>query len=255
MSSPDPQLPVEPGGSTSPSTQEIPVAQPATGATAPAATATQQHLPPHPGATTPAPVQPVDGPAPTGPVDFVPGLPGLGTPPPPPPARPAPVPTPAPAPDPAPVPTDGAPAPRWPETLESEGVEAAGPRKRRFTAPRDRTTVVGVVLTLLSVALLELGLGLRWDDFESYWRSIPLWSAFATVCALLGTAAFVAVAAAGDRVRPGPAWKVAAAGLVGLAAFWLLVVLPVVATDRGFVLTAALAALGGALWVGPRTKD
>ena len=58
----------------------------------------------------------------------------------------------------------------------------------------------------------------------------------------------------GDRVRSGSAWRVAAGGLVGLAVFWLLVVLPVVATDRGFVLTAALAALGGALWVGPRGK-
>ncbi|WP_324275211.1 hypothetical protein [Blastococcus brunescens] len=72
---------------------------------------------------------------------------------------------------------------------------------------------------------------------------------------MLAAAAFVAVAVAADRVRSGTAWKVAAAGLVGLAAFWLLVVLPVVATDRGFVLTAALAALGGALWVGPARKD
>jgi hypothetical protein len=40
--------------------------------------------------------------------------------------------------------------------------------------------------------------------------------------------------------------------LVGLAVFWLLVVLPVVASDRGFLLTAALGALGAALWVGPR---
>jgi hypothetical protein len=47
-------------------------------------------------------------------------------------------------------------------------------------------------------------------------------------------------------------WRIAAAGLVGLAVFWLLVVLPVVASDRGFLLTAALGALGAALWVGPR---
>ena len=60
---------------------------------------------------------------------------------------------------------------------------------------------------------------------------------------------------AGNRSRSGPAWRIAAGGLVGLAVFWLLVVLPVVASDRGFVLTAALAALGGALWIGPRRSD
>ena len=241
MSSPDPQLPVEPGASKPPRTQEIPVAQPTTGATA------APTLPPHPGATTPAPVQPVDGPAPTGPVDFVPGLPGSGTPPPPPPSRPVS--------DPAPVAAEGAPAPSWPETLESEGVPGKSPRKFRVRAPRDRATVLGLGLALLSVVLLEVGLIVRWGALESYWDSIPLWSAFATACALLAAAAFVAVATAGDRVRSGPAWKVTAASLVGLAAFWLLVVLPVVATDRGFVLTAALAALGGALWIGPRQKD
>ena len=57
----------------------------------------------------------------------------------------------------------------------------------------------------------------------------------------------------GGRFTAG--WRVAAGGLVGLAVFWLLVVLPVVATDRGFVLTAALASLGGALWIAPRRSS
>ncbi|TQN40666.1 hypothetical protein FHU33_0011 [Blastococcus colisei] len=245
MSSSHPQLPGEPTGSKPPSTQEIPLVQPATGATATA------HLPPHPGATPPAPVQPVDTPAPTGPVDFVPGPPGPGTsPPPPPPARSAP----AAVPDPAPPATAAAPVPTWPETLESEHATEERRRRIRVGAPRDPATVLGIGLTVLSVVLLALGLTMRWDDLESYWQSIPLWSAFATVCALLGLAAFVAFAVVG-RVRSAPAWRVAAAGLVGLAVFWLLVVLPVVATDRGFVLTAALAAFGGALWVGPRQED
>lgn len=240
MSSSDPQLPVDPESSRPPSTQEIPVVQPAAAATA------TQNLPPHPGATTPTPVQPVESPAPTGPVDFVPGLPGAG-PPPPPPVRPVTVATPGPA-----TPTEAS-APSWPETLESQSATEERPRKNRLRAPRDRSTALGAGLTVLAVVLLELGLAMRWDDVESYWQSIPLWSAFATACALLGLVAFVAVA--GARVRSGAAWRVAAAGLAGLAVFWLLVVLPVVATDRGFVLTAALAALGGALWIGPREKD
>jgi len=239
-----------------PTTQEIPVVQPATGSTA------TQQLPPHPGASTPAPVRPVDVVVPTGPVDFVPGLSGVGTPPPPP-ARPAPV-----ADEPAP-PAGGASRATggrsWPATLESEVASANPRRKRRVRssgvhtsgggALRDRSTVLGIALTVLSLVLLELGLTMRGEVAESYWETIPLWSAFATVCALLGLGAFVAFAAARNRLRPDGLWRIAAAGLVGLAVFWLLVVLPVVATDRGFVLTAALGALGGALWVGPRGKD
>ena len=248
MTSSDPQLPDEPGRIAPPGTQEIPVVQPATGATA-----TQQR-PPHPGATTPPPVQAVDAAVPTGPVDFVPGLPGLGTPPPPPPVRPAPV-----VEDPAPAPQAGssaAPETRtWPDTLESEAVAEDRPKRTHARAPRDRSTLVGIALSALAVVLLQLGLTMDGGDPESYWQSIPLWSAFASVCALIGLAAFVASAVGGNRLRSGALWRIAAAGLVGLAVFWLLVVLPIVATDRGFVLTAALAALGGALWVGPRRND
>jgi hypothetical protein len=115
--------------------------------------------------------------------------------------------------------------------------------------------VLGLALSVLSLVALELGLTMRGENAESYWEGIPLWSAFATVCALLGLGAYAAFAAAPNRLRPDGLWRIAAAGLVGLAVFWLLVVLPVVATDRGFVLTAALGALGAALWVGPRRKD
>lgn len=245
MSSSDPQAPAEPGGPRPLSTQEIPVVQPAAGATA------TQQLPPHPGATTPAPVHAVDVPAPTGPVDFVPGLPGPGTPPPP--VRPSPVPVAGHAPEAAPAGSAPAPASArvWPETLESPAL-VERPKKHR--AGLDRTALVGVGLTVVALALLELGLSMRGGEPESYWQRIPLWSAFATLCALLGLLAFAAFFPAGNRSRSGPAWRVAAAGLVGLAVFWLLVVLPVVDTDRGFVLTAALAALGGALWIGPRRK-
>ena len=101
--------------------------------------------------------------------------------------------------------------------------------------------------------LLELGLTL---DFRtrSYWSAVPLWSAFATLCAVLGLLVFAAAYPSGSRLRTAAVWRVAAAGLVGLAVFWLLVVLPVVASDRGFLLTAALGALGAALWVGPGRK-
>jgi hypothetical protein len=233
VSSPsDPQPPLGSPRSPQPPTQEIPVVQPA-GATS----AKQQQLPPHPAAAPPVqpPPVPVDAPQPTGPVDFVPGLPGLGTPPPPPPSAPS--------------------SPVWPETLESNAVEPGGPKKERLPrVPRNRGTLVGLGLAVLALVLLELGLVLAFDT-ESYWSLVPLWSAFATVCALLGLLAVAAFHQPGNRLHSGPAWRVGVGGLVGLAVFWLLVVLHVVASDRGFVLTAALAALGGALWIGLRQKD
>ena len=261
MSSPsDPPPPVDPAAGPAqdrqPSTQEIPVVQPTD------ATAASRPRPPHPDAVAPPPVPaplPADAPQPTGPVDFVPGLPGAGAPPPPP-SAPQPVP---PLPPAAPVPPATAEQPlrTWPDTLEPDPEDAAPTgrlRKERRTgiagAPRERAGLIGLGLVVLSAVLLEVGLLLDFDS-RPYWSLVPLWSAFASLCVLLALVAFAAFYPAGNDRRSGPAWRVAAAGLVGLAGFWLLVVLPTVATDRGFVLTAALAALGGALWVGPRSRD
>jgi hypothetical protein len=237
VSSPShPQSPVEPAGPTSPSTSEIPVIRPVT--------AGGRQLPPHPGATAvnaPAvntpPVPTSEGPQPTGPVDFVPGLPGLGTPPPPPPA---------------PAPAPAAASPVWPETLESELTSAPSPER----APRDRTALVGLGLAVLALVLLQVGLALDFGT-ESLWSAATLWAAFSTVAtlaAVVGLLAFAASAARGGRPAGEPAWRIAAAGLLGLAVFWLLVVLPAADTDRGFLLTAALACLGGALWIGASRK-
>jgi hypothetical protein len=236
--------PVDYEGRAQPSTQEIPVVEPV-GATA--AHGAGPQLPPHPGAVHPTPVA-MEEPQPTGPVDFVPGLPG--TPPVPPPAAPAP---PPPAP---PVATEVPPAsaPVWPDTLENDlqadRTHGRAEKVRRSRVRADRSTVIGLGLAVLAVVLLELGLALDFGT-ESYWSAVPLWSAFATACTVLGLLAFAVSLPSGGRLRPSAVWRIAAGGLVGLAVFWLLVVLPVVASDRGFLLTAALGALGGALWVGP----
>jgi hypothetical protein len=224
-----PQSPGDPAGPAQPSTAEIPVVQAA------AAPVTKQ-LPPHPGATAfgahPAPA--VEAPQPTGPVDFVPGLPGLGTPPPPPPpAQPVP---------PAPVPT-------WPETLENEGAEKERAGTRGVRLPQDRSALVAVGLAALSLVLLQLGLALDFGT-QSLWDVVPLWSAFATAAVLVGLVARLVASSPRGRARAGQAWRVGAAALGGLAVFWLLVVLPGADSDRGFLLTAALGALGAALWVG-----
>jgi hypothetical protein len=149
--------------------------------------------------------------------------------------------------------TVSAPGPTWPDTLESGDRADDRPGKLRVRRPRNLAALLGPGLVVLAVVLLELGLSLDFGA-RSYWSAVTLWAAFATACALLALLAFAAVVASGDRLRSAPAWRVAAAGLAGVAVFWLLVVLPDVGSDRGFVLTAALGALGGALWVGPRRK-
>ncbi len=220
---------------SAPGTQQIPVVAPA---------ASAPPLPPHPGATSPAPVQTAQ---PTGPVGFVPGLPGTLPPPPPPPPAAATQEQPAAAPD-------------WPDTLQTGPVpfpvESAPPADTATPRPpvvRDRAALTGLGLVAAALVALELGLGLRFGGV-SFWQDIPLWSAFATVCAVLGLATSASLLPGSRRPDPATSWRIAAGGLAGLAVFWLLVVLPVVATDRGFLLTAALACLGGALWIGPARK-
>jgi hypothetical protein len=176
---------------------------------------------------------------PTGPVDFVPGLPGVGTPPPPP------------APEGAPA-AESSTTSVWPHTLDDDADQQATGTIPR--APRDRAGLVSAGLVVLSLVLLELGLALRFDDAESFWSSLPLWSAFATVCTVLGLAG-TGVLPGAQRLAAGTGWRIAAGGLVGLAVFWVLVVLPVVAGDRGFLLTAALGCLGAALWTGPARRS
>jgi hypothetical protein len=152
-----------------------------------------------------------DGPQPTGPLDSLLGAP--------------------------PVPPPAAPTPR-PE-------QPKAPR-----APRDRVALVSAGLAALGLVLLELGLLLR-PDGSALWGDVPAWSAFATLCALLaGVAAAVRLVPA-LRLRPAGAERIALGGLTGLAVFWALVVLPRADTDRGFVLTMALAAVAAAVWLVP----
>lgn len=245
----DHQQPGAPAGSGQPSTQEIPVVPPS--APARAATTVQQLPPP---GSTPAAAAPIEAAQPTGPVDFVPGLPGLGTPPvpaPPPPAAAHLAPPAAPASEPGPDAPPTVPAPSWPESLEADEPAAAPPKKAR--TPRDLATIAGPALAALALVVLEVGLLLAFDSV-SYWSAVTLWSAFATAAAVVALLAFLAFYPAGNRLRSSAVWRLAAGGLVGLSVFWVLVVLPDVASDRGFVLTAALACLGGAVWIGPRRK-
>ena len=186
---------------SSPHAAPPPVPPPAAPAPAWPDTLTDEPSPP----TRPAPS--AEGFAPTGPVDFVPGLPGAGTPEPPP--------------------------------------------RRRLRVPGatpDRGALVAVGLAALAVVLLQLGLT---RDDADLWSTVTLWAAFATAASVLGLGALAARTAAPARVPARVATQVVGAAVAALAIFWLLVVLPIVASDPGFLVTAALLALGGALWIGP----
>jgi hypothetical protein len=189
------------------------------------------------------------GAQPTGPVDFVPGF---GTdrspagPPPVPPAGPngsstATLPPPRPA------------AARGPVTSPG-GPTEAGSRPRRTppaSARRGRRggpALVSLVLGVIALVLLQLGLALDFGN-QSLWEVVPTWSALATVAAL--AVLVPAVAALTGRLPVRTAWQAGAAGVAALAVVWVLVALPLAASDRGFWLTAALAAAAGALWTAP----
>jgi hypothetical protein len=175
---------------------------------------------------------------PTGPVGSLPGLPGLPG-------------TEAPAPD------TGARALGLPLTADEAPRRTRTPRAprtpRTARSPRERALLLGTGLTALSLVLLQLGLTLGFGE-APLWSTVTLWSVFATLATLLGALPFAGRVVAAARRHPDTAWKVAAGGLTGVAVFWVLVVLPRVDSDRGFVLTAALAALGAALWVAPSRR-
>lgn len=220
MTQPTPTAPEQqaPQDTAEPGTQEIAVAP--AGSTA---TGTQQ-LPRVDAAPLPGGVQP------TGPVGSLPGLPGL----------------------PAAGAVPGADTSEHPLGLPfTAGKSSRPPRPPR--APRsaeERAVLLGTGLAGLSFLLLQLGLTLGFGETR-LWSTVTLWSLFATLAALLGALPFAGRLVPAARLRPDAAWQAAAGGLTGGAVFWVLVVLPRVDSDRGFVLTAALATLGAALWIAP----
>jgi hypothetical protein len=178
----------------------------------------------------------------TGPMDFVPGL-GAAE-------RPT-------------APPSGSTATHRPPTGPSTSpgsprVDPAGsapPRSRRprpTSGGRSRTVLVSLGLGVLALAVLELGLALDFGS-QSLWNVVPTWSVFATVAALV--VLLPAIAGLTGRLPHRTAWVAGAVGLVALATAWVLVGLPLAASDRGFWLTAAVAAAGGSLWFAPGRSE
>ena len=68
------------------------------------------------------------------------------------------------------------------------------------------------------------------------------------MCCLL---LFLPLFGAAFNLSPERAWRMAAAGAVGLFAFWLLIVVPRITMNTSFLVTAATAAAVGAAWLAP----
>lgn len=210
-------------------------AAPPQAASAPPASPQAAPAPPPPSWPQPVASQP------TGPVDFVPGF---GTPT---------------GPSPGGRPAGSTAAPGSGDTA-SGGPAGAGARKMGLgarlggglhtgSAP-SRTALAGLGLCGVGFVLLELGLALGFGD-RSLWSVVPIWSAFATLATLIALLplALPLAGRAGLPVHTG--WRIGAAGVAGLAVFWVLVALPLAQSDRGFLLTAALALAGAAVWLAP----
>jgi hypothetical protein len=131
------------------------------------------------------------------------------------------------------------------------GARAGAPRGARLRGGRaaDRRTLVGLGLGVVGLVLLELGLTRQFGS-DSLWSVVPTWSAFATVAALVGLLPLV-LRWVPAGLAAGTGWRVGLAGVVGLGVFWVLVALPLAASDRGFLLTAGPALAAAGLWLAP----
>jgi len=161
-------------------------------------------------------------------------------------------PPPVPGPFTAPVPhpeTHAVPAPP-PQSAD----QAGGARHGRSPLAGVRRAAGGRLLVALGLGVLALALlqvGLISDDSNvSLWDAVPTWSTFATLAVLVALVP-VAVGFAGRGLPARTAWRVGAGGVAALGAFWVLVGLPLVVSDRGFWLTAALGAAAAAVWLAP----
>jgi hypothetical protein len=103
----------------------------------------------------------------------------------------------------------------------------------------------GLALLAAGTALAGLFVPLGGPTF---WASAQFWSGFAAFCALLQLAPLARPVFGWPAAR---AWAVGAVGVAGLLLFWVLVVLPVVSSNSSFMVTAAVMAAAGGVWLAP----
>lgn len=116
------------------------------------------------------------------------------------------------------------------------------------TAPSTGSKLAGAAwLSLAAAAGLAVAVWVE-EDNSSGWDRYGVWGIFAIVAALATAAPLLR-----DALKLGAerAWQVAAGGAVGLAAFWVLLILPSIEANLSFVATIACAAGVLAAWLAP----
>jgi hypothetical protein len=136
--------------------------------------------------------------------------------------------------------------PEWWSTAMADN----DPARPQAPAPA-RGPAAGSGPKLLAVlAWPALGVGLLLPDWQdrSLLGSVLSWSLFAVVCLVLVNLA-VLVGGQGRGMRN--SWQLGVFGAGGLAAFWVLLVLPGIASNAGFALSLATTSALAAMWLAP----
>ena len=133
--------------------------------------------------------------------------------------------------------------------LNTPGQLAVGKVKSRTGAALGwgASLSAGVAWSLVSIAAIALAVSLN-EDGDNGWGRIGVWAAFAITAAVATLAP-----ALRDQLnlKSTLAWQVGVAGAAGLAAFWVLFVLPSITQNVSFLATVGVAAGGLAAWVAP----
>jgi hypothetical protein len=103
------------------------------------------------------------------------------------------------------------------------------------------------LLSLLSAAGLAAAVFLKEDKVQG-WDQYGVWGIFAIVAALATMAPSMA---AQFKLTPTRAWQAAVAGALGVALFWVLLIVPSIEKNLSFVATAAMVLAGLAAWLAP----
>jgi hypothetical protein len=142
----------------------------------------------------------------------------------------------------APPPGYSAPAPGY----QQPGAPAAVPAATGPAAPAVKVSGP-VLLSLLAAAGLAAAVFLKEDKVQG-WDRYGVWGIFAIVAALATAAPSMA---AQFKLTATRAWQVAVAGAVGVAVFWVLLILPSNEKNLSFVATAAMVLAALAAWQAP----
>jgi len=117
-------------------------------------------------------------------------------------------------------------------------------------APTPSASGTGALATIALVAgvvLTALGLSIPFDS-SCLWATSLAWAIFAMLAALVSVAP---VLARSVGKSPTTMWTIGAVGAGALLLFWVLVALPGVTSNQGFVLTLATACALAGVWLSP----